>query len=218
MKISLPVAISARLFIFDWNGTLQDDALKIFACVAGTVSHFDGTPPSYEEWRGGKVRGNWLALYHESGVPTTVGPAELQPVYDRIHASLPDAAVFPDAVSTLRTLKSLGATCVLVSGCPKEILEAEVARHGLADLFDQVVPYVRLKAQAFLRLVAERGLPLEQILAVGDMVDDAEAARQTGIRAVLCPRGFNTREAIEAALPRLPNTRVIETLADLLTV
>lgn len=209
-------APSYRLYLFDWNGTLQDDAYTCYLASAARIFAMYGLPtPNFADYQR-ECQHDWLAYYRDRGLPRHVTGEMLNRIFDEGLSRLPCPRTFADALPTVRALRAAGALCSVVSGHLWPRLLDDIGRNGFVGLFESVEGEVACKSRSFLRIMAETGVAPSATVAIGDIVDDAEAALVAGIRAFICPRGFQSREVIEAAQPRLPNMTIVDSLDDVL--
>jgi putative hydrolase of the HAD superfamily len=124
----------------------------------------------------------------------------------------------PDALETLRTLRTRGLETAIASNAPfpPAMMHRQVRHHGLAERVDAVVfssevgrrkPAPELYQAALDRL----GVVAAEALYVGDRVrEDYEGPRRLGMRAILC-----TALARTPAPPEVPTVRRLAELLDL---
>jgi phosphoglycolate phosphatase-like HAD superfamily hydrolase len=206
-----------RLCLFDYNGTLQDDLHYIYECGPRRIFEKFGLPcPGIDEYRNQVSADFMRTFYWPHGIPPQVTAEDLNAIMKQAMKERGEPArLFPDALDAVRAVSAAGCRCVLVSAYDSAKLNEAVARHGLAPFFERIVGDARDKAADFRRLMDEFGARPEETAAVGDMVEDAEASGRAGVTPFLCPRGFHTRERIEAAKLDQPTIVIVETLADL---
>jgi phosphoglycolate phosphatase-like HAD superfamily hydrolase len=205
------------LYIWDWNGTIQDDLNHIYECgVQRIFRHFNLPCPTLDTYRN-QVTGDFMpSFYWPSGIPREVTGADLNVIMaEGFKEKGTPPNVFSDALATIQALRTSGARHLLVSAYDDTKIRGNVSKQGFDGLFEMIIGDATKKDQVFARVVAELGLPRHTVCTVGDMVADAEASKIADLDALLCPRGFHTRERIEAALPRLPQTKIIGTLSEL---
>ncbi|MBI2636304.1 hypothetical protein HYW84_03185, partial [Candidatus Peregrinibacteria bacterium] len=70
-----------RLAIWDWNGTLQNDATHIYKeCVRRIFRHFALPCPSFEVYRR-EIAHDYMEFYQRHGVPSHVTNDELNGIF-----------------------------------------------------------------------------------------------------------------------------------------
>jgi len=206
-----------ELCIFDYNGTLQDDLHYIYECGPCRIFEKFGLPcPGIDEYRNQVSADFMKTFYWPHGIPSEVTAADLNAIMKQAMKERGEPArLFPDALDAVRAVSASGCRCVLVSAYDSAKLNEAVARHGLAPYFDRIVGDARDKAADFTRLAAEYGVPPALTAAVGDMVEDAFAAAKAGAVPLICPRGFHSRERVDAVREDVPTMIVIDDLASL---
>lgn len=205
--------MTIKLAIWDWNGTLQNDARHFYEAGARRIFANFGLPcPDFDTHRR-ECQHDWLSYYHAKGVPADVGPEALNAILHRGLAELGPAPIFDDALAIVEAFQDAHVINVLASGQVSHILEAEVRRHVFE--FAAMVGGVKDKPAAFRERMTAATVTPNETIVIGDMVNDAEAAQAVGCRSFICPRGFHAPDYLLAAQPRLPNMKVIATLAEL---
>ncbi len=200
----------ARHVVWDWNGTLLDDFDVVLsamnaACVAVgmptlTAQRYRETfsrpiERAYERLLGRPLRpGEWERVNHEFHVS-----------YNEIYRS---AALAADAVEVLDELKQAGVTQSLLSMWVHEELVPVVEGYGVAGYFVRIDgqpgrggghKQEHLEAHVA-RLASElpAPVPVEEMLLVGDSLDDVQAARAVGMPCVLLDSGPHLLDDIRA--------------------
>lgn len=206
-----------RLCLFDYNGTLQDDLHYIYECGPRRIFEKFGLPcPGIDEYRNQVSADFMKTFYWPHGIPPQVTAEDLNAIMKQAMKERGEPArLFPDALDAVRAVSSAGCRCALVSAYDSAKLNEALARHGLTPFFERIVGDARDKAADFRRLMDVFGAGPEETAAVGDMVEDAEASGRAGVTPFICPRGFHTRERIEAVRSAQPAVIIIDTLADL---
>ncbi|MGO8687210.1 MAG: HAD family hydrolase [Candidatus Dormibacteria bacterium] len=195
--------------IWDWNGTLLDDARAVMAAtsaafdeagVAVTVSEevyrrsFTRPIPLFYERLAGRpiAADEWVRLDHA--------------FHDRYRVLAEACRLTAGAVEALDRVRGRGWTQSLCSMLPEELLLAAVEGHGLCDYFvriDGLRGAVRGGAKLE-HLVTHRerlGAVPARTVMIGDTVDDAVAAGGAGLECVLLDggRGLHSSEALASA-------------------
>lgn len=191
--------------LWDWNGTLLDDAATGFSAMNRLLAR-RGLPPleslgRYREIFTFPVREYYRAagldlekeIFEDLAVEWTALYYEYYP-----HSGL-----FPGARETLARLEGMGLRQAIVSASHQEALERQVEEHGLSRRFQALLGvsdiYAGGKAglaRAFLR---ERGVDPRQALFIGDTLHDWEVAGEAGCPCVLLACGHQSRERLAGA-------------------
>lgn len=195
------VRIRAEHVVWDWNGTLFADNDAVLAAVNRVCADFGHAAVTLEHWRDTFSRPVKDCYERMFGRPLTAADwARIDVVYHSEYRALMDlcglAAGVPDRLGTLRHTQSL------LSMWFHDELVPLVARFGLAELFTRV-DGLRTAADGGSKarhlaehLDAQRLHPHEVVL-IGDVADDAEAARHVGAHVVLVATGTSSRRVLE---------------------
>ncbi|MBQ9727866.1 MAG: HAD family hydrolase [Kiritimatiellae bacterium] len=203
-----------RHFLFDWNGTLQDD---LHAAVAGTnaILADQGRPPidaaRYRDVFSFPARGCYEAL----GID--VEHHDWDALCERffsVFSADPAVRLFPGAAAALRALRAAGATLSIVSSSEENELERALARHGVRDLFDAVSGHADAAAGSKIAraraVFAALGAAPGAACVVGDTGHDKEVADALGCACVLVASGYESRVRLERR-----GAPVLDSVADL---
>ncbi|MBM4066817.1 MAG: HAD family hydrolase [Planctomycetes bacterium] len=121
-----------------------------------------------------------------------------------IHINISDITVFPDVKETLKRLKAQGYWVVLVTSGDKEIQRKKIDVMGLNNrYFDDIVITERNKNQSkkacFQRIMKRYDLHAEEIICVGDKIDDELAASKSlGMVSVMFEHGRHYKAYLKA--------------------
>jgi len=207
------VGADLRAILFDFDGTLADS----YPAITASVNHVraaHGLPPLGErEVRRHVGRGLVYLLQHT--VPGT-DLARDQALYREHHPSVmkEGTRLLPGAAEAIRALRAAGLRVGVCSNKPVGFTRQLLGWFGLeADLALGPEDVARPKpAPDMLRAALARlGLGAGQVLYVGDMTVDVQAARAAGVPVWVVPTGSDDRATLEAARP----DRVLSGLAEL---
>ncbi|PSK88958.1 phosphoglycolate phosphatase-like HAD superfamily hydrolase [Murinocardiopsis flavida] len=189
--------------VWDWNGTLFDDAA---AMVDSTIEAFAavGLPPvTADHCRRSHTQpiSDYYTALAGRALPGDVHTA-LNAAFDAAYARRrPALALAADALDCLDLVAGRG-TQSLLSMHPHDRLMALVDRFGIAGRFARVDGQRGSDAGRKARHLAEHlgalGTGGAGVLLIGDSVDDARAAAAAGARCVLVASGLHTVEALRA--------------------
>ena len=111
------------------------------------------------------------------------------------------SVLFPDCVSTLETIRELGARIGLVTNTSKQAVDIVFETHGIGHFFDVVVTrdcVRRLKPDPEGILLAVKKLGVKRFYMVGDLILDVLAAKSSRGVAILASREVNKLNARDA--------------------
>lgn len=198
-----PGRLLPRDIVWDWNGTLLDDAEASLAAFNTLLRERNLRPVAdVREYRAEfsfPVRG----FYAKRGFD--LAREDWNALADRFHALLmssPARRLAPDAVAALSLLRGDGARQWVLSALRQDLLEADLDRFGVRGFFSDVFGSDNLdgaakNAQAA-RLAAEIARSGGRAVLIGDTVQDFETARDCGMDCVLVACGHQNAERLRA--------------------
>lgn len=210
-----------RYLIWDWNGTLLDDAS---ACVAAlnVLLHRKRLPrirlPRYRAVFGFPVR----HYYDTLGFQLT--PDEWRQIaaeYHHIYAKTVATAPLRSGVrTTLRRLESKGIPSAVLSASEIGILRVMIAARNLEGRFAQIAGlpnrFAHSKLDVGHTLIKKIPVPPEEILLIGDTDHDYEVASALHCRCILLTGGHQSRVRLRACgCPVIADVRRIPALLGL---
>ncbi len=193
--------------IWDFNGTLLDDARLCWRIGNGMLLEDGRDPITYDQYL------RWVdfpiqRFYENLGYSLSPGEyVEVSEAYHRLYDSrLPEAGLQEGVDAVLEALEDAGVTQSILSAYHQDGLDREVARLGITGYFTDVIGLSdklgRSKVQTALDWMRIRGLSPGEIVMVGDTTHDAEVTAALGCDCVLYSGGHNDRERlIESGLP-----------------
>lgn len=112
-----------------------------------------------------------------------------------------------DGIENVLNQLSQKYTLALVSGASKEAIETQLKEYNLLNLFKVIIPLIypdKNKPNPYhLNLAIEKlGVDPKEIVYIGDMVDDIQAARKAGLEKTIgVSYGFGLLESIKSENP-----------------
>ncbi|HSA33518.1 MAG TPA: HAD family hydrolase [bacterium] len=205
--------------IWDWNGTLIDDAW-LGVAVMNEMLEKKGLPAitvdHYRRVFGFPVRD----YYRQLGFAIDEDPVWEEVANDFIggyHRRMHEVKLFADVEPTLAAFRERGLTQVILSAMEQATLSRHVAALGIDRYFVHIQGIDNHYADGkghMARAMGERlGVAPERILFVGDTLHDIEAARRLGCDCCLCSRGHQSKERLLAA-----GVPVVDSFGELITV
>ncbi len=205
-----------RHVIWDWNGTLFNDAWLCIDVMNGLLRARELpllTPERYEQVFDFPV----IEYYRRLGFdferePFAKSGAEFIDKYElRKH----EAQLQPAARDVLDALKKAGKTQSVLSAYRHDTLEQLLKHFAVRDFFDHVVGaddvYAHGKVEQGRALLQRLDYKPCDVAIIGDTVHDFEVAREIGISCFLVPSGNHSRARLESC-----GVTVIGSLADLI--
>jgi phosphoglycolate phosphatase-like HAD superfamily hydrolase len=203
--------------VWDWNGTLFDDRDAILDATNEVFVGYGLAPMGLDAYRAAYTRPIWTSYERLLGRPLEAGEWERidAAFHDSYHRLMERCRLAADARRTIDALADGGHSQSVLSMWHHDRLGVAVRRLGIGERFrrvDGLRPEEAggEKAAFMVRHLAALGVEADDVLMVGDSVDDAAAAHHVGARAVLYTGGLQSR----ADLDRL-GVPVIERLTDL---
>jgi len=186
--------MGTRHVIWDWNGTLLDDAWLCMEILNGMLAR-RGLPQTdlarYRETFSFPV----VNVYRAMGFDMSGDAFEKMSVeyIDEYQARRGECALQPGAVEALAALREAGLSQSILSAYRQDMLESVVAERGLGGYFDHLAGNTNIfaasKADYGKTLLKKIGLKKEEVLLVGDTAHDFEVARELGVNCILVSCG-----------------------------
>ena len=196
-----------RHIIWDWNGTLLADQCVVLSSVNSALAAVGCRPVAMSTYRRASKRP--VRPFYDTIAGRPLGNDEwetVDQVYHRAYAErVHEAALAPDATEVLRGAASHGVSQSLLSMWPHRDLVPLVGSHALMSWFCRVDGYrgecggskAEHMAEHVAALGKDHGPAPGDLLVVGDTVDDAVAARMSGVSCILLAVGSYERDILE---------------------
>ncbi len=191
--------------MFDWNGTLLDDNAAVVAAVNSVCAEYQRPAITLADWRAVYCRP--LDRCYERLLGLSLSAADWARIdrayHDAYQALLPDLRLASDARHALNAWRAGGGSQSLLSMWFHEDLVRLVGDLGLTAEFTRIdglrteIGGGSKAAHLAEHLTALR-LDPDDVVLIGDVVDDATAAASVGARCILLTTGIST----EASLAR----------------
>jgi len=188
--------------IWDWNGTLLDDAVATVKAVNRMLQNRNLGSTTLEEYRE-RITYPVIKLYYEAGFDLeNENYEDMCEEYARYYEeNTADMSLHEDAVSALSWFKAKGVSQHIVSASEYGILVEQVSRYGIIDYFDTICGQKNKRGDSkehlAMNLMAELRAEPENVLFIGDTVHDFEIARNIGARCYLVSNGHCSRERLQ---------------------
>lgn len=189
--------------IWDWNGTLMDDAwlcVEIMNAMLERRSMPQVDIATYREHFGFPVKAyyDWLGFDPASDTFEAISHEYIE-AYETRRL---ECALHSEATALLQSLQSSGLSQSIVSAYRQYTLEEIVAHYGLAPYFSNLIGLDNIFAAGKVENAKahRRTLPHadHELLLIGDTLHDFEVAQAIGADCILLAHGHHNRQRLEA--------------------
>jgi phosphoglycolate phosphatase-like HAD superfamily hydrolase len=196
-------AVQVRHIVWDWNGTLLDDNEAVLAAVNSVCAAFGREPVTLDEWRGmfrRPIRHSYQDLLGRELDAAEWALLDRQ-YHDAYRELLHTCGLAEDGMRALRAWQRDGRSQSLLSMWFHEELLPLVSEFGLDEFFTRVDGLRHetgggSKAEHLLEHLEAAGVEPGAVALIGDVTDDAVAAREAGAHCVLVSTGMASRDAL----------------------
>ena len=191
--------------VWDWNGTLLDDNHANLAAVNAVCAQFGRAPVEMDYWRS-VFRRPLIPCYEELlGRSFADGEWErAEKIYDSSYLEQLHTCELASGVpDVLHEWAGAGGTQSLLSMASHEHLVPLITERGLNPHFTRVdgrrfETEHDSKAEHLVHHLEHQELDPSRVVLIGDIDDDARAAREAGAQPILVASGLMARERLEA--------------------
>jgi phosphoglycolate phosphatase len=199
-----------RAVILDLDGTLLDTAPDLAAAANAVRADFDLPALSLERVASfvGKGAENLMHRSLTNSLDGTVDAARLSAAIKRFEHHYErenglQAKLYPGVMEGLSEMKAKGLRLACVTNKPYEFSIKLLEQKGLlADmefvLGGDSLPKRKPDPMPMLAACERFGLAPQQVLAIGDSINDALAARRAGVPVFAVPYGYNEGLGVES--------------------
>ncbi|MER6274483.1 HAD family hydrolase [Streptomyces sp900105755] len=190
--------IRAPHIVWDWNGTLLGDGRIMMRSVIAAFACAGLPAVTIEDHRRHFTRP--ISTFFERLAKRPLSAADHGAIQQFFEAAYQGLAVHltlsPHASEVLEKWAAAGRTQSLLSMHPHEKLIPEIEKYGIADFFVRADGYkgygADTKADHLKAHLAALGDPSpDNVILIGDTLDDAVAARNAGLKCVIFHDAFN---------------------------
>jgi len=190
-----------RHVIWDWNGTLLDDAWLCVEILNEILRQRNEQPVTHERYKeefGFPVKDFYQRLGFDFSVESFEALAdEYISKYDERRF---ECKLHAHATDVVRHCLDRGVKQSILSAYHQVRLEEALDFFELRPLFSHVIGlddfHANGKIHQGIRLIEELGFGPDEVLLIGDTIHDYEVAREVGADCTLFVGGHNTRERL----------------------
>jgi phosphoglycolate phosphatase len=183
--------------LWDWNGTLLDDAWLCVEVMNGMLSERNLAPLTLERYR------NMFSFpvkdyYVKLGFDFEKEPFEKvgMDFMDLYNLRQGECRLHPESQEILGKIAKKGLPQSVLSAREENELRLEIRNEGIERFFERICGlddhYAHGKTDVGKKLIADLGLPVEKLLFIGDTLHDSEVAKELGIDCILIPEGHHS--------------------------
>jgi phosphoglycolate phosphatase len=189
--------------IWDWNGTLLDDAWLCVEVMNGMLAK-RGLPIVNLEFYRSVFTFPVRDYYQKLGYDFTKEPfeevgMEFMVLYNQRQK---ECSLHAEVKGVLETVRQKGYGQSILSAREQNELIAETIDLGVNAYFTKVYGlddhYAHGKTDIGIKLIKDLGFPNSTLLFIGDTQHDAEVACEIGINCILIPNGHHSKERLRA--------------------
>lgn len=199
------------MIIFDWNGTLLDDAQATWQAANEVLKYFNRSPIDFELYKNSitvPTRNFYLKMgctEKQLKESSTESVRIFHSHYEKISAT---ALLRDGAIEALSWLKSKNIPCLILSNHLEESISAHIQRLNISQYFEAIIAntnkrtsrYRRSKDDSLQKFLAERMGPINKLLFIGDSPEEAELARRFNGRSILIKGGAYSDDRLVEAM------------------
>ena len=213
-----------KLVVFDWNGVLIEDVVATVAVDKQVFKAFGHKPINlkrYQEIFTMPVKDFFIAAGFTKA-EMDKNAVRIQEMFHKLYESrIAKIRTRTGAKKLLAFLEERGIDAVILSNHTKESITSHLKRLGIEKYFSRVIAndihatmQTKNKAQKLVEVVRTSSHKKGEMLIIGDSVEEIEAARASGIRAVSITGGYYSERRLREAKP----DHVIHNLQDLIPI
>lgn len=205
-----------KVVIWDWNGTLADDAGASLLATNDILKKHGKAPINMEQYYAyidTPISRFYEHLFDLDAVPMSVIGKEFYEYYPKYFQGL-HRGVTP----LLEQLRRAGTVQVILSSAHRENIEKDTARFRIAPYFDEILAADDLlagsKVERGKAWIAKQEIAPADMVMIGDTLHDFDTAKAMGVDCILCAIGHQSERDLRTA--GVPVVTAFSQLEDLL--
>ena len=194
---------SYKHIIWDWNGTLLNDAWLIVEILNLMLEKHELPPITVEQYRQ-QFRFPAEAFYKDLGlnIDDIAQVAALHKLYNHHYEGrVTECSLHDDTHDVLSLVNKAGLSQCVLSAAPQGTLESNLDTYKLTDYFTEINGqdnnYGRGKLETAKTRIARLEHPAHEAVLIGDTHHDYEVAEAIGADCILVSHGYYERERLE---------------------
>ncbi|MBW8323350.1 MAG: HAD family hydrolase [Prolixibacteraceae bacterium] len=189
--------------IWDWNGTLLNDAKLAVETINSMLVRRNLPQLSVDRYKQ-VFTFPVKEYYRKIGFDFEAEPFEVPALefIERYNEQVKGCCLHQDSTTVLNYFQSLGIRQFVLSAMQQNTLDECLNHYQINHFFDHVSGldnhYAASKIENGHRLIAELKLDARELVLIGDTIHDYEVAAELGCQCILIANGHQSREILEA--------------------
>lgn len=189
--------------LWDWNGTLIDDAVTSLNCVNDMLSEMNKPLISLEQYYT-FVETPIIGFYRHILTEEELDfPVISKSFHDSYNNRLNETFLADNAESTLKALKENGAKQYIITATKEESARRLTVNYGVNEYFDGIFgadnTLAESKVERALNFFKSNNINPRDTVFIGDTLHDLETANALGVDCILVTFGHQGREITESS-------------------
>ena len=203
--------------LWDWNGTLIDDAVTSLNCVNDMLTEINKPLISLEQYYT-YVETPIIGFYRHILTEDELDfPVISKSFHDSYNNRIKETFLADNAETTLKTLKEKGAKQYIITATKEESARNLAFQYGVVEYFDGIFgadnTLAESKVERALNFFKKNNINPRDTLFIGDTLHDLETANALGVDCVLVTYGHQGKEITENS-----GTVTVDNLNDVLDI
>lgn len=190
-----------KVVIWDWNGTLADDAGASLLATNDILKNHGKAPinmEQYYEYIDTPISRFYGHLFDLDEVPMSVIGKEFYEYYPKYFEGL-----HRGAAPLLEQLRRAGTLQVILSSAHRENIKRDMARCGISQYFDEILAADDLLADSKVERgkawIEKQEISPADMVMIGDTLHDFDTAKAMGVDCILCAIGHQSEADLRTA-------------------
>jgi len=199
-----------EIIIWDWNGTLLDDAQYCVDCMNVVLLEHEIQSINIDIYRKHftfPVKDYYEAIGFDFNIVDFKVPA--MQFIQGYYANISNTDLHGNAISTLSSMEKKGISQYVLSAMEHGELEKSLTSKGIIDFFEDIQGiedhYAHSKVEMGVRLMEKLNCEPVKILMIGDTIHDFEVANQLGIDCILVSNGHQALDRLKSVTGNIVN-------------
>ena len=203
--------------LWDWNGTLIDDAVTSLNCVNDMLTEMNKPLISLEQYYT-YVETPIIGFYkHILSEDELDFPVISKSFHDSYNRRIKETFLSPDTENVLKILKENGAKQYIITATKEESARNLTKQYGVEEYFDGIFgadnTLAESKVERAIKFFGSNNIDHNDTIFIGDTLHDLETANALGVDCILVTFGHQGKEITENS-----GAVTVDTLKDALNI